>query len=88
MSRKLIDLGGIADLLGVSPVTPPQWRQRSRRGEMHPPLPEPDEPEIPDKPLWREETIIDWAKRTGRWPKGTAARPTTRGPRGPRVHAA
>lgn len=81
MARRVIDLAGIAELLGVSEVTPPQWRQRSRKGEMLPPLPDPDWPEISDKPLWYETTIIDWARRTGRWPPGTAGRPTARGPR-------
>jgi hypothetical protein len=81
MARKLIDLAGIAELLQVSPVTPPQWRQRSRRGELDPPLPEPDEPTITDKPLWYEDTIIDWAMRTDRWPPGRAARLNARGSR-------
>ena len=71
---KVIDLQGIADLLGVSRVTPQQWRQRSARGEMWPPLPETDFPEVPDKPLWYESTIINWAKRSDRWPPGKAAR--------------
>jgi hypothetical protein len=79
MARKLIDLAGIAELLGVSPVTPPQWRQRSRKGELDVPLPEPDVQEISDKPLWYEDTIVDWAQRTNRWPPGRVARPTARG---------
>lgn len=78
MARKLIDLAGIAELLQVSEVTPPQWRQRSTRGELEPPLPAPDIVEISDKPLWYEATIIDWARRTNRWPPGRAARPLAR----------
>lgn len=81
MARKITDLKGIAVLLGVAEVTPPQWRQRSQRGELEPPLPEPDYPYITDKPLWWEDTIVDWAQRSGRWPPGTAARPLARGPR-------
>lgn len=78
MPEKMIDLLGISQLLGVAEVTPQQWRQRSQKGELWPPLPDPDYPEIPDKPLWKESTIIDWAKRSDRWPPGTAAR-TRRG---------
>jgi len=63
---KLIDLAGIAELLGVASVTPSQWRQRGV-------LPEPDL-SFPDKPLWKRQTIIDWAKETDRWPPGRAAR--------------
>lgn len=81
MARRTIDLKGIADLLGVSEVTPPQWRQRSANGKLDPPLPEPDYPEITDKPLWFEDTIIRWAQSSNRWPPGTAARPLARGPR-------
>jgi len=81
MAQKIIDMAGIAELLGVAEVTPQQWRQRSRRGELHPPLPEPDVPNITDKPLWYESTIIAWAERTDRWPAGAAARPLARGPR-------
>lgn len=64
---KLIDLRGIATLVGVSPYTPQQWRERGQ-------LPDPDVPDFPDKPLWRETTIIDWAKDTKRWPPGSVAR--------------
>lgn len=80
MARKLVDLTGIARLLGVSVTTPPQWRQRSRRGELDPPLPDPL-PEFPDKPIWPEDEIISWAIRTNRWPAGTAARMLARGKR-------
>lgn len=78
---KIIDIGGISELLGVSPYTPHQWRQRSRKGEMIPPLPEPDVPNIVDKPLWYEHTIIQWAEQTDRWPPGKAGRPLARGRR-------
>lgn len=70
-SDRLVDLAGIAALLGVAPTTPQQWRQREL-------LPDPDEPGFPDKPLWRTSTIITWAKETHRWPPGTAARPAAR----------
>lgn len=63
---QLIDLRGIARLLGVSPYTPQQWRERGQ-------LPDPDEP-FPGKPLWRTRTILNWAKDTNRWPPGKAAR--------------
>jgi phage terminase Nu1 subunit (DNA packaging protein) len=70
---RLVDLAGIAELLGVAPVTPQQWRQRGQ-------LPDPDEP-FPDKPLWKTSTIIAWARKTKRWPPGTAARPLMQGRR-------
>ena len=70
-TRKLIDLAGIARLLGVAPTTPQQWRMRNQ-------LPDPDEPDFPDKPLWYTETIIKWAKATDRWPPGRVARPRAR----------
>jgi hypothetical protein len=70
---RLIDLAGIAELLGVASVTPQQWRQRNQ-------LPPPDEP-FPDKPLWKMSTIIRWARQTNRWPPGTAARPAMQGRR-------
>ncbi len=65
---KPIDMAGIARLLGVAATTPQQWRQRGV-------LPEPD-PELSfaDKPIWKTSVIIEWAKRTNRWPRGTAAR--------------
>jgi hypothetical protein len=75
---RLIDLAGIAQLLGVAEVTPQQWRQRKQ-------LPEPDNADFPDKPLWKASTIIAWARGTHRWPPGTAARPQMQGrKRGPR----
>lgn len=79
MEDKLLDLDGIAEYLGVAATTPPQWRQRTRKGEMDPPLPEPDEP-FPNKPLWRASTIRAWAMASDppRWPPGAAARPDAR----------
>lgn len=73
--NKLIDLRGIARLLGVSPYTPQQWREREQ-------LPAPDE-DFPGKPLWRAGTIVKWAQDTERWPPGKAAR----GPRKRRTPA-
>lgn len=81
MPEKVLDMVGIAHLLGVSEVTPQQWRQRSQKGELWPPLPDTDFPEITDKPLWKESTIIDWAKRSDRWPPGVASRPGRAGNR-------
>ncbi len=71
---RLIDLAGIAELLGVARVTPQQWRQREQ-------LPEPDVPDFSDKPLWKTSTIIRWARETQRWPPGRAARPAMQGRR-------
>lgn len=74
--NKLIDLRGIARLLGVSPYTPQQWRERDQ-------LPAPDE-DFPGKPLWRAGTIVKWAQDTERWPPGKAARgPRRRKPAAP-----
>src|ERR1041384_8282364 len=80
----VIDMIGIAQLLGVSDVTRQQWRQRSQKGELWPPLPDPDFPNVTDKPLWYERTVVDWAQRSDRWPAGKAAR--ARGSRRPRSH--
>jgi hypothetical protein len=75
MVEKILDLTGVAHYLGVSEVTPGQWRQRTQNGELWPPFPDSDFPEITDKPLWKEKTIKDWAERSDRWPPGRAARP-------------
>lgn len=74
----LTDLGGIAELLGVSPYTPAQWRQRSLKGQMNPPLPD---PVIEAVPLFSKTEIIDWAKQCEppRWPPTVAARPQCSG---------
>ena len=72
-TERLVDLAGIAELLGVAAVTPQQWRQRKQ-------LPDPDV-DFPDKPLWKASTIVAWARSTGRWPPGTAARPAMQGRR-------
>lgn len=68
-SNPPIDMAGIAKLLGVAATTPQQWRQRGV-------LP-PEDPELsfPDKPVWKRNAIIQWAKDTNRWPRGAAARP-------------
>jgi hypothetical protein len=66
----IIDLKGIARLLGVSMHTPNQWRQRDL-------LPEVDFPQLM-RPVWRRTTIIAWARSTGRWPPGTSGRPEAR----------
>lgn len=71
---KLLDLPGIAKLLGVAEVTPQQWRQRKQ-------LPDPDNSDFPDKPLWKTSTVIAWARKTERWPPGAAARPAMQGRR-------
>ncbi len=52
----------IARLLGVAEGTPAQWvRRPSTR------MPDPDHPDTNGQDTWRTETIIVWAKQTGRW---------------------
>jgi hypothetical protein len=81
----LIDLPQIADLGGLSKVTPVQMRQRTRHGRAKHPFPDPAPNEgsrFADKPLWRAVTqIIPYLQETGNWPPGAGARPLTRGPR-------
>lgn len=78
-----IDLPMIATLAGVADGTPAQWQQRTRKGEMSVPFPEPDDTRYADKPQWCAiSTIIEeFLLPTGRWPRGAVARPQSRGPR-------
>lgn len=64
----IVDLRGIAILLGKSKHTPNQWRQRGI-------LPPPDFNLL--RPVWKKSTIIRWAKDTGRWPPERTS-PTTK----------
>lgn len=81
----LIDLPDVAELAGVQPGTPGQWRQRTKHGNATVPFPE-QAPGLgerfPDKPLWHAVSqIIPYLERTGHWPPGTGARPDARGAR-------
>jgi hypothetical protein len=69
--KKTLDLVGlreIATLLEVNPRTPTIWRSRSAKGEMHPPMPEPDGFISNNRPVWEKRTILKWAKATDRLP--------------------
>jgi hypothetical protein len=73
----LVDMNGIADLLQVERETAQQWRYRAQivapdATPRRAPLPKEDI-NISGKPLWSVDTIVAWAKRTKRWPPGTAA---------------
>lgn len=50
----------VADLLGCHRDTIRVWRRRRI-------LPEPAT-HISGMPVWQRETIVGWAKETGRWP--------------------
>jgi hypothetical protein len=54
----LVGLAEIAEMLGVHPVTVGKWRAKGV-------LPECDA-ELPKRPLWLRETIVAWARQTGR----------------------
>lgn len=79
----LIDMPMIAALAGVAPGTPAAWQQRTRSGRERVPFPPPDDSRYADKPQWRAiSTIIErFLKPSERWPRGVAARETTRRPR-------
>lgn len=66
---KLIGLREIAAMLEVEPRTPTVWRDRSRKGHMNPPLPEPELFVSGDRPVWSKRRIIAWAAKTGRLPE-------------------
>lgn len=55
----LMGIEDIADMFAVSRSTVDQWRQRTRKGEMHPPLPEPVGM-ISTTPVWIVEDLIEW----------------------------
>lgn len=69
----LIGLREIATLLEVQPRTPTIWRNRSHRGELDPPMPEPEGYISGNRPVWERRTILTWARKTGRLPSQKAA---------------
>lgn len=76
----LVGLRDIATLLDVAPRTPTIWRNRTHRGEMNPPFPEPDGYISGDegnggRPVWQRKTVLKWAKATGRLPSQKASTP-------------
>lgn len=83
----LISLPMVAALAGVSKETPTMWVQRSRRdyrgqGKLRIPFPEPADKRYVDKPQRRAiSQVLAWLWVTDRWPRGTAARPDSRGQR-------
>lgn len=66
---KYVGLREIADMLGVEKRTPTVWRDRSRKGHMNPPMPEPEFTVSGDRPVWSKSKIIRWARKTGRTPE-------------------
>ena len=56
---ELVGIQEIAAMLGVAAMTPVEWRRRGK-------LPEP-EWVISARPIWLRETIVEWARATGRW---------------------
>lgn len=77
----IVDLAGVAKLLGVSESTPHQWRNRTRRGEMPVPFPAPDAPDTNGwvtRPRWRVTTIQAWYERHRQHAIGTGPRTRTR----------
>lgn len=86
----LISLPMVAELAGVSQETPTMWVQRSRpdykgQGRLRIPFPPPADTRYDDKPQRRAiSQVLTWLWVTDRWPRGTAARPDTRGRRGRR----
>jgi hypothetical protein len=61
----------IAVMFGVAPTTPTRWLYRSRKGRMHPPMPEPDG-EVSGTPWWWDTTMEQWGTDSNRrlvcWP--------------------
>lgn len=76
----LIDMPMIAELAGVAIGTPGAWQQRTKAGTERVPFPAPDDPRYHDKPQWRAvSTIVEgFLLPSGRWPRGKAARESTR----------
>ena len=64
MTTKIDPVGvpEIADLLGVKPGTVHQWRFRHE----HTQFPEPDRHIAHTVPIWDRQTVLKWAKKTGR----------------------
>lgn len=75
----LIDLPMIAELAGVAPNTPKAWQQRTRRKLERVPFPAPHDGRYVDKPQWHAVRLVEeFLKPSGRWPRGTVARESTR----------
>ena len=81
----LIDMPMIAELAGVAPGTPGAWQQRYSADPSLPvppgmyPFPRPHDDRYLDKPQWRAVSFVrDFLYPTGRWPRGTVARESTR----------
>ena len=55
----------IAERLGVKAQTVAQWRDRSRRGVLNLPFPEPALT-VAERNIWEWPTVVAWAKATGR----------------------
>ncbi|MCZ7478839.1 hypothetical protein [Micromonospora sp. WMMC273] len=79
----LVDMPGIAKMLGVEYQTVKSWRKDYRNNiataneeTPHPKLlPKEDGPDIPGKPTWKAGTIRRWAMQTGRMtPDGQAVK--------------
>jgi predicted DNA-binding transcriptional regulator AlpA len=67
---KLVSQFEIAALLGVALQTVHQWRYRGTKHTKAGQFPEPDAL-IGRVPVWRWETIEQWATASGRWPRAT-----------------
>lgn len=65
---QLVGLREIATMLEVQPRTPTIWRNRSMKGELDPPLPEPAGYISGNRPVWDKKTILTWAKASHRLP--------------------
>lgn len=64
LMTSVLDIEGIAHLLGRTVGTVQLWNSKSRGILPPPPW------RRGDVPLWWKPHIIQWAKDTGRWPKG------------------
>lgn len=65
----LVSLVEIAELLNVKPTTVRTWRHRG--DALRDPMPPEEWTVSGNVPVWREETILDWAEASGRL-NGTA----------------
>lgn len=75
----LIDLPMIAELAGVASNTPKAWQQRTRNGQERVPFPAPHDDRYTDKPQWHAVRLVEeFLKPSGRWPRGSVARESTR----------
>lgn len=61
---KLVSLTEIAELLNVKPQTVRMWRYRGE--ELRDPMPPAEWTVSGSVPVWREETILAWARESGR----------------------